>query len=347
MRSVLLGATVLMGLSAPAWATSLNEIRIDATTAGTIKTLSITQDDANLANQVGGLTGGITTLPVKGSWKTVTIDQQGGTNVFNGSLKATGGSANATLNASYAGGKNTHSLEIGTTTAPANPTVVIAVTNNGSSTNTITDTLDGTGLSYNLALTGTGNSVTNTVAATGAITLNQGGGSYGITGNNNTVSNSVSGVTSFTHNLTLTGDGNTITNMASDGGNKTITQAITGDGNTVSMTLDAAGTQDATLTVGSSSKVNFTLLGSAAGGSANINLTNVIGDASAAAVVNVTQTAAATGSTANLTILGGTYTMGAGLPGGASVNVYQNSPAAYLNGSVTANTNGYTVNIVQ
>ena len=263
MKSVLLGATVLIGLSAPAWATSLNEIRIDATgTGNSVNTLSITQDDAHLANQVGGLTGGTTALPVKGSWKTVTIDQQGGTNVFNGSLKATGGSANATLNASYAGGKNTHSLEIGTTTAPANPTVIIAVTNNGLGTNTINDKLDGTALSYNLALTGTGNSVTNTVAATGAITLNQGGGSYGITGNNNTVSNSVSGVTSFTHDLTLTGNGNTITNTAIDGGDKTITQAITGDGNNVSMTLDAAGIAKCHADCGLiGSKVNFTPLG--------------------------------------------------------------------------------------
>ncbi len=349
MKSVLLGATVLMGLSVPAWASSLNEIRIDATTAGSVKTLSITQDDANLGNQVGGLAGGSSTLPVKGPWKTISIDQQGGTNVFNGSLKASGGSTTANLSASYAGGKNTHSLEIGTTTAPANPTVAIAVTNNGGGTNTITDRLDGNSLTYNLALAGTGNTLTNTVtASSGAVTLNQGGlGGYGITGNNNTVGNNVSGVTSFTHNLTLVGNSNTIANTASNGGDKTITQNITGDGNTVTMTLDAAGTQGAALTVGSSSKVNYTLLASAPGTSANVNLSNVIGAASAAAVVNVTQTAAATGSTANLMVFGGGFTMGATLPGSAGVNVYQNSPAANLSATVTANAIGYTANFTQ
>ncbi len=343
MKSVLLGATILMGLSAPGWATSLNEIRIDATTAGSVKTLSITQDDANLTNQVGGLTGGTSALPVKGTWKTVSIDQQGGTNVFNGSLKATSGSATATLGASYAGGKNTHSLEIGTTTAPANPTVAIAVTNSGLGTNTITDTLDGSALTYNLALTGTGNSLTNAVSASGAVILNQGGGSYGITGNNNTVGNNVSGVTGFTHNLTLAGNGNIIANTATNGGAKAITQAITGDGNTVSMTLDAAGSQSSALTVDVGSTVNYTLLASAVGGAQAINLSNVFGAAGGQAVINVTQTAAASGATANLTVAGGTYTMG----GPVGVNVYQNSPAAFLSATTTANTIGYTINIAQ
>jgi hypothetical protein len=346
MKSVFLGATILMGLSVPGWAANLNDIRIDATTAGSVKTLSITQDDANLANQVSATSGG-GSLPIKGSWKTVSIDQQGGANVFNGSLKATGGSANATLNASYAGGKNTHSLTIGSTTAPANPTVVIAVTNNGLGTNTITDTLDGTSVNYNLALKGTGNTLTNSVSASGAVVLGQGGGVLGITGNNNSVTNTVSGVASFTHNLTLVGNGNTIANSAINGGDKTITQNITGDGNTVTMTLNAAGSQDAALTVGSTSMVHYTLLGSAAGGSANINLFNVIGAASAPAVVNVTQTAAATGSTANLTVSGGTFTMGDTLPGSAGVNVFQNSPAANLSATVTANANGYTANFTQ
>jgi len=344
MKSVLLGATILMGLAAPAWAAGLNEIRIDATTAGSVQTLSITQDTAHPDNQVGGLAGGSSTLPVKGSWKTVSIDQLGATNVFNGSLKATGGSANATLTASYAGGKNTHSLEIGTTLAPANPTVAIAVTNNGLGTNTITDTLDGSALTYNLALTGTGNTLTNSVSATGPVTLNQ-----GITGNNNTIGNTVSGVASFTHTLTLAGSGNTIANNASNGGAKTITQAITGAGNTVSMTLDAAGSQSSALTVDSASTVNYTLLASAVGGAQVINLSNVVGAASAPAVINVTQTAAATGATANLTVAGGTYTMGTGVGAGglAGVSVYQNSPGAYLSAVTTANTNGYTVNIAQ
>jgi hypothetical protein len=345
MKSILLGATVLMGLSVPAWATSLNEIRIDATTAGTIKTLSITQDDVNLANQVGGLTGGTTTLPVKGSWKTVSIDQQGGTNVFNGSLKATGGPANATLNASYAGG-NTHSLEIGTTTAPVNPTVQIAVTNTGGGTNTITDTLDGNALSYNLTLTGTGNTVTNTVSASGAVTLNQ-----GMTGSNNTVSNSAAGVTSFTHTLTLTGDNNSITNSASGAAAKTFTQSIGSSGNTIVMNLDSSDAQTGALTVGSGSMVDYDLHASATGASTNILLSNVLGaGGTTPAVIRVTQTSAATGASAALSVSGGIYEMGtqnSGSGTGTGVYVYQNSPGAVLNAMVTANANGYTANFVQ
>jgi hypothetical protein len=349
MKSLLLGATVLMGLSVPAWATSLNDIRIDATTAGSVNTLSITQDDHNLGNQVSGDSGSTTALPVKGPWKSISIDQHGSSNKFYGSLKAdatSGTAGDATLTASYSGGNNIHSLTIGTsTTAPVNPTVHIAVTGGGS--NTITDTLDGGSLTYNLALAGTGNSVINDVAATGAILLNQGGGGYGITGDNNSVTNTVSGVASFTHNLALVGNNNTIANTAINGGDKTITQNIDSAGNTVTMTLDAAGTQDAALTVGSSSKVDYTLLATAAGGSANINLSNVIGAASAAAVVNITKTAAATGSTANLMVFGGGFTMGTALPGSVGANVYQNSPAANLSATVTANANGYTANFVQ
>jgi hypothetical protein len=353
MKSILLGATVLMGLSSPGWAAALNDIRIDATTAGSVKTLSITQDDAHLANQVSATSGGGTALPVVGPWTTIGINQQGGNNKLYGALNAdptSGTAGDATLTASYTGGKNTHSLTIGNTKAPVNPTVQIAVANNGGGTNVITDTLNGGSLTYNLALSGTGNTVTNTVSATGpsaAITLNQGGGGYGITGDNNTVSNTVHGVASFTHNLTLAGNSNTITNTVSNGGDKTITQSVTGDGNTISMTLDAAGSQDAALTVDSGSKVTYTLLASAVGGAQNINLSNVFGAASSAAVINVTQTAAADGATANLMVFGGGYTMGATLAGGVGVNVYQNSPGAYLSATTTANANGYTVNIAQ
>ena len=52
MKKTLLGMTILMGLAAPAWATGINDIEIDASTAGSVKTLAIIQDDANLTNQV-------------------------------------------------------------------------------------------------------------------------------------------------------------------------------------------------------------------------------------------------------------------------------------------------------
>jgi hypothetical protein len=348
MKTYLLGATVLIGLAAPAWATSLNNIRIDAVSnGGAAKTLQITQDDVNLNNQVSGNSAGTTSFAAAGTWHSVNINQQGGNNKLYGSIKAGGASSTSSLTASYTGGNNTHSLTIGGTTAPVNPTVAITVNNTGAETNTITDTLDGTSLSYNLALTGTGNTLTNAVAATGAIALNQGGGSYGVTGNDNTISNTVSGVASFTHNLTLTGNSNSITNAASGGGDKTITESIASDNNTVSVSLTGSGTQSAALTSDSGSKLDFILTAAAANSAANIILSNVSGAASAPAVIRVTQTALADGATANLSVSGGTYTMGTTLTGGAGAIVTQNSPGAYLNASVAAAANGYTVNITQ
>lgn len=347
MRTTLLSAAILMGFAAPAFA-QINNIRIDASTSGSVKTLAITQDDANLGNQVSGNAGGTTSLPVVGPWKTISISQVGGTNVFYGSIKANSGSTTASLTASYTGGNNTQSLTIGGTTAPTNPSVSIAVDNTtGVSTNTITDTLDGTSLAYNLTVTGTGNSVTNAVAASAGVTLNQGGGGYGITGDNNTISNTVSGVTSFTHDLTVTGSGNTITNAASNGGNKTITQSVASSNNSLTMTLNGAGDQSAAMTVDSGSTVNYTLNNAAIGSAANINLSNVVGLGGIPAVVNVTQTASAGDATANVTINGGIYTMGSTLTGSAGVIIYQNSASANLNLVTTANANGYTVHVTQ
>jgi hypothetical protein len=348
MKSVLVGATILMGLAVPAFAQTVNDIWIDASSNGSVKTLAITQDDANPTNQVAGNAAGTTVFPVVGPWKTISINQQGGTNLFYGSVASHSGSTTASLTASYTGGNNTQSLTIGGTTPPSNPSVTIAVDNTtGVSTNTITDTLDGSALTYNLAVTGTGNSVTNAVAATGAVTLAQGGGSYGITGDNNTVSNTVSGVATYTHDLTIAGSSNTVTNAASNGGDKSITQSITGDGNTVGMTLNGAGSQSAALTVDIGTTVDYTLATAAVGAAANINLSNVVGLGGIPAVVNVTQTAAADGATANVTISGGAYTMGSSLTGGAGVIIYQNSSGAILNMTTTANANGYTVHVTQ
>jgi hypothetical protein len=354
MRQTLLSATILMGLAAPAWATGINnDIEIDATTAGSVTTLAIVQDATNLANQVSSTSTRGTQLAIAGPWDTVSISQMGGSNLFTGSLKAHSGSTIASLTASYAGGNNTQSLTVGFTTAPADPHIAIDVTNTVGGTNTITDTFDGTALNYNLALVGTGNSVTNTVASTGAITLNQGGGAgaYGINGSGNSVTNTVGSVTpvgSFTHNMLIGSDGNTINNIADEIGNKMISQSIsTLGGSTLSMTLNGAGNQTATMNVDSGSKVNYTLIDSAAGATANILLSNVQGDSSAPAVINVTQTALAVNATANVTIVGSGFTMGALSVGGPGVDITQNSLGANLNMTYTASANGYTVHVTQ
>src|ERR1700746_1298273 len=123
MKSILLGATILMGLAAPGLA-DINDIPIDASSnGGKVTTLAITQDDSHLANQVSGNAGGATPFPVAGPWDTGSINQKGGSNKLYGSVKATSGSTAASLTASYTGGNNTHSLTIGNTAAPANPVV--------------------------------------------------------------------------------------------------------------------------------------------------------------------------------------------------------------------------------
>jgi hypothetical protein len=353
MKSVLLGATVLMGLSVPAWASG-NNIFIDTTNnGGSVKTLSIIQDDSSITSQVSGNVGGTTALPVAGSWKSISINQQGGNAKFYGSLTTDASSINATLTAQYHGGKNSHSISIGGTTAPVDPTVAIDVTNNGSTTNSITDTLDGTSLSYKLTVLGTGNMVTNKVstntgAGIGAITLNQGGiGGYGITGSNNSVTNNVSSVDSFTHNLTILGNSNVISNTANGGGNKTITQAITGDSNLITMGLTAFGDQTAMLTVPSNSTVDYTLDSAASSSSTIVNLTDVKGAGGIPAVIRITQTGLADGAKVNLDVVGTNGTFGTGLTSGSGVYVYQNSLNANLDAKVTANAPGFTANFTQ
>jgi len=149
----------------------------------------------------GASGAGAARLPISGPWSTIVINQTGSGNVLRtaagGTITSKAGSTSASLTANYtttAAGGNVHSLTIGKTTTPLNPSVVIFVKNNGASDNTVTDTLDGASLSYNLGLLGTGNAVTNTVsAATGGITLTQGNsaygvaGGYGIAGDSNTV----------------------------------------------------------------------------------------------------------------------------------------------------------------
>ena len=345
MKSLLLGATVMMGLSFPSWAAHLNEIRIDATSAGSVKTLSITQDDANVDNQVSGTAGGGSALPVKVPGTGSPLIRQVAPTSSTARSRPPAVRPPRTWMRPYTGGGNTHSLDIGAVQAPTDPTVQISVHNSGGGSNTITDSLDGAALTYSLTVTGTDNAISNSVSATGAITLNQGGGGYGVTGSRNSVTNNVSGVAAFTHNLTIAGSDNTVLNTVSNGGNKTITENIGSSGNTVTMTLDAAGNQDAALTVNSGSMVNSPL-SSGGGAAANIILSNVIGAASAPAVINVTQTVAAVGATANLGISGGPSPWGIRSRPGWRVCRPEQSRCG-LNANVTANANGYTVNIAQ
>ncbi len=212
-------------------------------------------------------------------------------------------------------------------------------------------TLNASALTNGLTILGAGNTLTNSVAASGAVALNQ-----TITGSNNTIGNTVSSVASFTHNLALTGSGNTIANTANGGGAKTIGQTITGSNNAVSVGLTGTGTQSSSLTTGSGTLVDFTQASAADNSAAAVGLSNVIGASGAAAKVMLTQTALADNATANVNVAGGVSTMGllmgslrgialpANNPG---VYVYQNSPGATVNAVVTAGANGFTAKFIQ
>jgi hypothetical protein len=182
MKKLLIGTTIIMGLAAPAFAASNNSISIDIgnSTSGTATLLAIVQDDANASNVVSGNGANPgSAFPVDGPWNSIAINQTGPANILKGGIKSATGSTTASLNANYAAtgtGGNTHSLSIGGTTAPVNPTVTIYAKNNGATVNTITDTLNGSALSYQLGLLGTGNTVTNNVTTTGSVTLNEGDG---------------------------------------------------------------------------------------------------------------------------------------------------------------------------
>src|SRR5712691_179200 len=328
LKSTLLAATAAIALTGTAAAANPNSIGIDVSGTGSTSTLAITQDDANLANSVSNLAGN-GPLPVRGPWSTVSIDQQGGNNALRGSLQANTGSTTASLSASYAGGNNTHTLNVGGTAAPTNPRLTISVTNNGAGTNTISDTLNGTAVTYGLTILGTSNSLTNSVAASGAVALNQ----------------------------TITGSNNTVANTANGGGAKTIGQTIVGSNNTVTVGLTGTGTQSSTLTTDSGTLVDFTETSAGNNTAAVVGLSNVIGAAGAAAKVVVNQTTLADNATANVNVAGGAFTMGT-IPGSLvshgfagspnpGVYVYQNSPSATLNAVVTAGANGYTAKFFQ
>jgi hypothetical protein len=351
LKSTLLAATAVIALTGAAGAAGVNTIGIDSG-AGSTNTLAITQEDAVLGNIVGNGVG-TGSLAIVGPWNTVSIDQQGGNNAFKGtSLKANAASTTASLSATYAGGKNTHTLNMGATTAPTNPSLTINVTNNGAGTNTISDTLNGSAVTYGLTILGTGNSLTNSVSASGAVALNQ-----SITGSNNTVGNTVSGVASFTHNLAITGSGNNIANTASGGGAKTIGQTITGSNNLVTVGLTGAGTQSSSLTTDAATLVDYTQASAGINTASVVGLSNVFGAGGTAAKIILTQTALADNATANVNVSGGTFTMGTvngnipSLPGSPGTNpgvyVYQNSPSATLNAVVTANKNGYSAKFTQ
>lgn len=334
-----------------------NTLNIDISNGGTVRSLRIRQD-ANGPTHVisaNGATNGAA-LPVRGAWNTIAITQIGQSNTLAGAITSTGSTTAAlslTYGAAATGGNNHHSLTIGGTTAPVNPSVTVAVVNSDptNATNTITDVLDGSSLTYSLTLNGADNVVSNTLSATGAVNVTEtiNGGALGV---GNTVTNTVTGATSITGTIAIASDDNEVTNTSNGAGAKTFSVNLPNggaDGNTISTDFTGGtGTQVSNLTVtGVTSRVDYGVEASGAGSTVNATLSNTVGAAGAAGVVRVVQTGS--GASLGLTVNGGAFTMGSdtvdSLTGG--ILVTQASPGASATLIVTAGGDGYTFAISQ
>ena len=289
MKRILLTTALLMGTAPCALAS--NYINLDSSAVGTgLTSLSITQDGAHASNSITGNGSQGTSFTVRGPWNGLTINQYGGGDALSGSVKAATGSTTASISATYgasAGGGtkgfNTHSLTIGGTSAPSNPSVTISVANTNATPadgnkNAITDVIDVSGsgtLTYGLAVTGDSNTLANTVSAGGNTTLSEtltgtntntlansltAGGTLAYTlsasgGNANAVSNTVTASGAIAMNQTLVGGTNNITNTV--GGTTPVasyseTTSLTGSGNTLANTVDGGGAKTVSVTLNSS-----------------------------------------------------------------------------------------------
>jgi len=361
----------VMALAGPSVAAT-NTIRIDLSGTGRAPSLTINQDAANGGENVisaNGAAGGGSLL-VRGQWGAINIVQRGGDNTLGGAI--TGGGTSGSLSLSYGsndvggGGNNIHMLTIGATTAPTNPTVAIDVNNTDPAVtdNTITDVLDGTGLTYSLTIDGTDNVIGNTVASTaGALTIAEiftgdsnivansiaASGAIGlnetVTGDTNSITHTITGATTVTSTVTLASNGNTVTNLSNGAGAKTFSVVLNGvEGNTVVNDFTGgSGTQTSNLTSTGVSRLDFELTAGGAGSASSVNAINVVGAGGAAALVRIDQAA---GASLILTTTGTGFTAGTGATGGNAVTVNQ-SAGATANVIYTAAANGYFVDIIQ
>jgi len=286
-------------LASAAWlaasgALAANTLNIDISNGGTVRSLRISQD-ANGPTHVitaDGATNGAA-LPVRGAWNTIAITQIGQSNTLGGAFTSSGSTTAAlslTYGAAGTGGANHHTLTIGGTTAPVNPSVTVAVINSDptNATNTITDVLDGSSLTYALTLNGSDNVISNTLSATGAVNLTE-SIAGGLLGLGNTVTNTVTGATSITGAITIASDDNEVTNLSDGAGAKTfnVNLPVSGaDGNTITTDFTGGtGTQTSNLTVtGVTSRVDYSVEASGAGSTVNATLSNTVGAAGAAGV---------------------------------------------------------------
>lgn len=313
--------------------------------------MTITQDSTDVGNAIGS-SGSAFTL--SGAIKTIVIDQTGTGNSLAGSITVGSvGSNAADLTQEYKGsGYNTATVNIGASKAPNKLTGSIAFTSTAtgsSDKNTLIETANTDGaLTYAIAVSGKGNSLTDSLSATGDITNTQ-----TIATDTNTVSNTITGATT----IALTNDiagiaGNSITTTSLGSGAKVVNNKIVSGSAAHTITTEfnsVAGAQSSALTI-TGGQVDFGLNSNAASSSSTVALTDVAASGTAAKV-GIIQTANAASAVANLTVVGTGFSTGTigGVGSNANYAVYvnQNTPSAVLNASLTATANSYTVNISQ
>jgi fibronectin-binding autotransporter adhesin len=250
MRKLLLVATALVASQTAASASNYINLDNPDTNNDFVNSLSITQDtaSANASNNISG-NGSTSALHVNGPWDSITVNQYGGNNVLKGNgLKTNTSSTTASITATYGlqtgssttgtQGFNTHSLTIGATNAPVNPSVTISVANTAATpasgnANTITDAINvggGGTLTYGLTVTGDTNTIANTVSGGGNTTLTE-----GITASSaNTVTNSLTAGGAVSYILAISGgNGNTVSNTVNTSGAVSMNQTLTGASNSV------------------------------------------------------------------------------------------------------------------
>lgn len=310
----------LLTVTLPGGALAGNFINVDAGTLGSVGALTITQDAAVTSNTISGAAGSSAPFTIAGTWRNIAINQAGADNQLTGGVRTSAMvPANNSFSASYTGGANHHSVKIGSVSVPSSVAETVNVANTGQTANTISEVLDSTGSLVNtLTIHGTGNSVTNTIAASSSISLNQivGDGAANGTASGNTVINSTKSLGgAYAATVTVSGNGvttgmnNAIANIADGSGGRTFNATVNGssnnaiynllNGNTGTIQLSAA------LTTDTSTQAHYAVSANAAGvSSVNTTLTGVIGG------IYVQQNGDVSGGDITLKVMGNGYSLG-------------------------------------
>ena len=254
--SLFLASTALVSVAGlgQAFAQTITHNALYIGGSGTVKTLTISQDSTVTNNDISLGGTGAAAFPVTGTWDTISITQSGdvgttGSNILKGAGIATHASGSSSFAGTYsttaaATKDNVHSLATAVTGSDA--AIVIAMVQDGTTgDNAVTDSLTATGgLAYKLNVTGSGNTLGNTLNGT-AVTLQDAaasGGTLAILGNSNTITNTITAAGAIALGQTVTGNTNAIINLINSGAAATVNQSVIGSHNTVNTVQSAIDT---------------------------------------------------------------------------------------------------------